>query len=191
MIEFVIIGVAATLFYLLSKISKPHVLKSQTGTIKATPDTPATPTKEIIPTSTSEQMKALIIQTCKQESYRRPELAIAIAMQESNLNPLAVNKEINTSKAGGDQPDSIGLMQVQFRTAKAFVPSITSEQELYHPPINILAGVRYLKYLEVNWLDKLGLDAVIQMYNLGEPRYLQGSRATTYLFQVKMKAGYA
>jgi transglycosylase-like protein with SLT domain len=144
-----------------------------------------------VPTETIGPLNVpnLIRDICRQEGYSRPALALAIAQQESGLRIDAYNPEINTSTTSpGNQPDSIGLMQLQFATARKFVPEIASEKDLYNPVLNVKAGVRYLEYLEKKW----GLlDTVIQMYNLGETRYLNGSRAPRYLFEVKVKAGYA
>lgn len=128
----------------------------------------------------------LIRQISANEGYDKPELAIAIASQESSLNPNANNPEISGTR--GDQPDSVGLMGLQYATAKKFVPEITSIQDLFNPVVNATAGIRYLQYLERKWS---AIDVVIQMYNLGETRYLSGSRATNYLLSVKQKAGYA
>ena len=138
---------------------------------------------------TVEGLKAFIRAESGRKSYPYPNIAVAIAQQESGFRPDAVNPEVSDTR--GDQPDSVGLMGLQFRTALAFVPFITSEDDLKDPRVNIIAGVGYLSYLHNKWFLKYGNDGVIQMYNLGESRYLKGSRNTNYLFSVKRNAGLA
>jgi len=129
-----------------------------------------------------ETLTSLIRKTCAEENFAYSTIALGVASVESSFNPGAYNPEISATR--GNQPDSIGLMGVQFKTAKAMMPEISNEKDLYDPEINARAGVRYLKYLFRKWQGKLGNEAAIQMYNLGETRYLAGSRASRYATKV-------
>jgi len=119
----------------------------------------------------------LIPEISEEVGYGRPELVRAIAIKESSLNPNAINTT--------DRPPSVGLMGLKVPTARGYVPSVSTEMDLFDPPTNIRAGTLFLKDLERKYLTSYGLDGVIQMYNLGETRFRMGERAPFYLSSVR------
>lgn len=135
-----------------------------------------------------DEIQTLIKEIAGEEHYSRPNVALGIGNQESSFRADVYNPEITAKR--GNQPDSIGVMGIQLATGQAMLGNI-SEEDLYNPIINIRAGIKYLKYLENKWFSKYGIDGVIQMYNLGETRFLNGARATSYLAGVKAYAGLA
>jgi soluble lytic murein transglycosylase-like protein len=150
-----------------------------------TPESPGPPPPTDSPAWTSAELRELIRSIALEEDYRRPELVEAIARVESSFNPSAVNR--------ADAPASIGLCQLQLQTARAYVPWIDREEQLLDAPANIRAAVRFLKDLEHKHGRNYGIAGVIQMYNLGEPRFHAGKRSPEYLRRVlaKLPAGYA
>lgn len=127
----------------------------------------------------------LIGQIALEEGYERPELARAIAAVESGWNPRAVNRDDSAPLGVFDEGDSVGLMQLKLRTARAYVPWVQKAADLFDPFTNIRTGVRFLRDLETKWLGVYGLDGVIEMYNLGETRYRAGERSADYLARVR------
>lgn len=125
---------------------------------------------------TREDLITLIRQISEEEGFGpSAHVALAIAEIESGFNASAVNP----------QDPSFGIMQLQFSTARAYVPWITHADDLLSPHVNIRAGVRFLKDLSRKHLSQYGLDGVIQMYNLGETRFIAGARVPAYLVRVR------
>lgn len=123
-----------------------------------------------------EEVKTLIREICDEENFGNYQLAIAIAYVESRFRTDAINKK--------DRPPSVGIMQIKITTARPYVPSIVTQDDLFYPPYNVRAGVRFLNDLKNKWLSRYGWDGIIQMYNRGETRYLGGERNPDYLSKV-------
>lgn len=93
----------------------------------------------------------------------------AVATVESELSPSAI----------GDDGVSFGLMQIQIATAKGY--GMTDAENLLDPDTNIKYGAKFLSDMIV----KYGLDSGVQIYTLGEPKFLKkGYRAQDYLNRV-------
>lgn len=116
-----------------------------------------------------------------------PDLAVAIAAHESNLNPLAVRieskwkyyfmpetfakkLEITVETEMALQAMSWNVMQVMGSVARelGFVDSL---QLLIEPNIGILYGCKKLKKLFATYKDE---ESVIASYNAGSPRSING-----------------
>lgn len=95
-------------------------------------------------------------------------LVKSICKIESNLNPKAV----------GDDGESLGLMQIQRSTAKGY--GATDQTDLFDSDENLRFGCAFLSDL----IKKYGLLMAIEIYNLGETKYLKGYRAPDYLNRV-------
>ena len=134
---------------------------------------------------TRAELKEIIRDLAQELRYNRPELAIAVAEVESSLRADAVNRV--------DSPASIGLMQLQLATARYYVAWIDREEQLMDPFTNIRAGIGFLKDLERKHYGNHKIAGVIQMYNLGETRFLAGKRSPDYLRKVlsKLPSRYA
>lgn len=99
-------------------------------------------------------------------------LTLAIIRQESNFRADALNPS----------DPSAGLMQTTPATASAMLGRVVTLENLKDPATAITAGVKYLAHLIHRYHD---MDAVIQMYNLGETKYNKGYRVPSYLASVK------
>jgi soluble lytic murein transglycosylase-like protein len=106
-----------------------------------------------------------------------PDLCDAIAQIESAYRSKAFN---NPKKPLNDETwISRGVMQLTFDTGKIFNKKIQKKDDLYHAKANILAGVRYIKYL-IKKYPLSTLEEITQLYNLGETKFLQGKRNQSY-----------
>lgn len=143
------------------------------------------------PTWSPADVKALIDEICAEENYGRPQLAKAIARTESSFDPRAVNPGDHAPTDAVDQGDSAGLMGLKVPTARAYVPWVESIEDLYDPFTNVRAGVRFLKDLEIKYAGTYALEGVVQIYNLGETRFLKGERSPDYLARVRAFGGLA
>jgi soluble lytic murein transglycosylase-like protein len=132
-------------------------------------------------TYTKPEIVNLIREVCIEEGYNGVPLIRAIVSVESGYNPRAINRN--------DRPPSVGLMGIKVPTARYYVPFIEIEEQLFDAPTNLRAGIRFVKDLENKWLASYGLDGVIQMYNLGETRFLRGERSPDYLGRVRAIIG--
>lgn len=97
-------------------------------------------------------MKTLLISLIMQMSPYfdiPPELAVAIATQESSLNPKAVGSV-----------GEVGLFQIRPKYSKF------SRNELFNPVINTLEGMRFLQHAKKNCKHQLDSSWII-CYNLG------------------------
>lgn len=93
----------------------------------------------------------------------------AVATVESELSPSAI----------GDDGVSFGLMQIKIATAKGY--GMTDAENLLDPDTNVKYGAKFLAEMIV----KYGLDNGVQIYALGEPKFLKkGKRAPDYLNRV-------
>jgi len=126
---------------------------------------------------TPNEIVNLIREVCAEENYNGVSLIRAIVGVESGYNPRAINLK--------DRPPSVGLMGIKVPTARYYVPWIEIEEQLFDAPTNLRAGIRFVKDLENKWLASYALDGVIQMYNLGETRFLKGERSPDYLARVR------
>ncbi len=95
-------------------------------------------------------------------------LVKAICLVESSLNANAMGK------AG-----EYGLMQILPATAKGY--GATDKTNLLDPDENLKYGCKFLAYTTLRY----GPEAGIQIYHLGETRYLKGERADDYLVAVR------
>jgi soluble lytic murein transglycosylase-like protein len=95
-------------------------------------------------------------------------LVKSICQVESNLNPKAI----------GDDGASLGLMQIQKSTAKGY--GATDQTDLLDEENNLQFGCAFLADL----IKKYGLLMAIEIYNLGETKYLKGYRSPDYLNRV-------
>lgn len=95
----------------------------------------------------------------------RPAEIKAIIKNESNFNEKAVNPN----------DPSWGLMQVTEYIGKKFA-GIRDYTELYDPDTNVKAGAGFLAYLKEEYSARFPLsdpnNGWIQMYNIGEPHFL-------------------
>jgi len=105
------------------------------------------------------------------------DLCDAIAQIESNYKSKAFN---NPKKPLVSEVwISRGVMQLTFDTGKKFNRKIQKKGELYHAENNIIAGIRYIKYLITKY-PHATLEDITQLYNLGETKFLQGTRNPSY-----------
>ena len=89
-----------------------------------------------------------------------PNLLRAIARQESNFRPLAVN----SSNANGTR--DIGLMQINEKTAAALD---VDPKSLLDPKTSIETAARLINRLKQELGDKYSYSNVIASYNVGSP----------------------
>jgi soluble lytic murein transglycosylase-like protein len=75
---------------------------------------------------------------------------------------------------------SRGIMQLTIGTAKKFNKNIRSQEDLYNPDRNIIAGIQFIKYLFDKY-PKLSFEEIAQIYNLGETKYHEGLRNRAYV----------
>jgi soluble lytic murein transglycosylase-like protein len=105
------------------------------------------------------------------------DLCDAIAQVESSYKSKAYN---NPKKPLNNEVwISRGVMQLTFDTGKKFNRKIKKKEDLFKAENNIIAGIRYIKYL----IEKYPLSTVediTQLYNLGETKFLQGTRNPSY-----------
>ncbi len=106
-----------------------------------------------------------------------PDLCDAIAQIESSYRSKSFN---NPKKPLNDETwISRGVMQLTFDTGKKFNKKIQKKEDLYNTEANILAGIRYIKYL-IEKYPLFTLEEITQLYNLGETKFLQGKRNPSY-----------
>lgn len=85
----------------------------------------------------------------------------ALCAQESEFNPRAFRSEPQIGDA------SRGLLQLLFKTARLFQPSLTPEQ-LFTPAVNLDIGARFMAdLLRAAARGGYGIDAAISSYNAG------------------------
>ena len=104
----------------------------------------------------------------------------AVVRRESNFNPKAWNDE---RKKGDASDDAIGLMQIRQGALTDYnnAHGTSSDMDdLIYPAINLKVGSWYLGRL----IKKHGINAGVEMYNVGESGYLSGKRSTKYLAAV-------
>jgi soluble lytic murein transglycosylase-like protein len=82
-----------------------------------------------------------------------------------------LNKEIWISR---------GVMQLTFDTGQKFNKKIRKKTDLFHAEKNIIAGIRFIKYL-FNKYPEASYEEIAQIYNLGETKFLQGMRSQAYV----------
>jgi len=105
------------------------------------------------------------------------DLCDAIAQVESGYKSKAFN---NPKKPLNNEVwISRGVMQLTFDTGKKFNRKIKKKDDLYNAEKNIIAGIRYIKYL-INKYPLNTLEDITQLYNLGETKFLQGTRNPSY-----------
>lgn len=120
------------------------------------------------PQWTTDQIKARIRSEAQQQGVD-PDLALAVATQESYLNP----------NARGDNGKSIGLFQLQEAAAK---DAGINPQWRDDPGVNIYGGIRYLKQ-KIDQ-SKGNVDEALSRYNRGTPAY-RGIGDPNYVQNVK------
>ncbi len=104
----------------------------------------------------------------------------SIAFVESKYKTGAYN---NPKGPESDDEDYIsrGVMQLTFFTAHAFnKKNINSIEDMYVAEQNIIAGVRFIKYLFKYYPDATYVE-IAQLYNLGETKYNKGIRNSDYV----------
>ncbi|HXY53143.1 MAG TPA: transglycosylase SLT domain-containing protein [Nitrospirota bacterium] len=105
------------------------------------------------------------------------DLCDAIAQVESAYKSKAFN---NPKKPQTDEVwISRGVMQLTFDTGKKFNKKIQKKDDLYNAEKNIIAGIRYIKYLMKKY-PLSNLEDITQLYNLGESKFLKGMRNPSY-----------
>ena len=105
------------------------------------------------------------------------DLCDAIAQIESSYRSKAFN---NPKKPLNNEVwISRGIMQLTFDTGKKFNRKIKKKDDLYNAEKNIIAGIRYIKYL-IDKYPLYTLEDITQLYNLGETKFLQGTRNPLY-----------
>lgn len=106
-----------------------------------------------------------------------------VVWRESAFNPNARNDE---RLKGDPSDDAHGLMQIRQGALtdynRANLSTVTTK-DLYNPEINIKVGAWYLGGL----IARNGIEAGVEMYNVGEAGYKQGRRNTKYLAAVVNK----
>lgn len=173
-----ILSIAVFLVIVKLAISRNMPQNAPASVLDAPLQGPPSPERNVWTTS---DVRNLIREICGEEDYLNVPLALAIARVESSYRVDAINLS--------DRPPSVGVMQIKLPTARAYVPEVASQEQLQDPFLNIRAGVRFLQDLERKWIRTWGLDGVIQMYNLGETRFLRGERNPVYLGRVKSSLG--
>jgi len=105
------------------------------------------------------------------------DLCDAIAQIESSYRSKAFN---NPKKPLNNEVwISRGIMQLTFDTGKKFNRKIQQKDDLYQAENNIIAGIRYIKYL-IRKYPFSTLEDITQLYNLGETKFMQGKRNPSY-----------
>jgi soluble lytic murein transglycosylase-like protein len=79
---------------------------------------------------------------------------------------------------------SRGVMQLTFETGQKFNKKIQEKTDLFHAEKNIIAGIRFIKYLFKKY-PEASHEEIAQIYNLGETKYLQGIRNQSYVNKFK------
>lgn len=97
-------------------------------------------------------------------------LVHTVVRAESSYNPRAKDKKA----------PCFGLFQLLIDTAAVYDSTITTAEDLYNPQKNANAGVAHLKYL-LETYPKLKYVEIVQMYNLGEPKFMRGVRNPVYI----------
>ena len=105
------------------------------------------------------------------------DLCDAIAQIESSYKSKAFNNPKKPLKK--EVWISRGVLQLTFDTGKKFNSKIQKKNDLYHAENNIIAGIRYIKYL-IKKYPHATLEDITQLYNLGETKFLQGTRNPSY-----------
>ena len=126
----------------------------------------------ILPNATMAQWNSLCLEFANNSGVLLPEEIKAIIMIESSGNPNSQNPN----------DPSYGLMGVTVPIGKEF-SSIQTATDLFDPNINIEAGSGLLAYLKTKYAVRFPLDGVggwVQMYNLGEPKFMAGERVPNY-----------
>ena len=102
----------------------------------------------------------------------------SIAFIESKYKTGAYN---NPKGEESEDEDYIsrGVMQLTFATGSSFNKKIKSIEDLYIAEQNIIAGVRFIKYLFKHYPDATYTE-IAQLYNLGETKYEKGIRNSDY-----------
>ena len=70
-------------------------------------------------------------------------------------------------------------MKLTFDTGKKFNSKIRRKDDLYNAENNIIAGIRYIKYLMQKY-PLYTLEDITQLYNLGESKFMRGMRNSSY-----------
>ena len=110
-----------------------------------------------------------------------PKLLAAIAMNESNMNPRAINRNRNGSI-------DVGIMQINSYWFPKLKPYLKDLNRLWNPKVNIYVGAWVLRQC----FDKFGNDwRAIDCYNKGAKRAKPYSRYNTrvwkHLVRIKRK----
>jgi soluble lytic murein transglycosylase-like protein len=79
---------------------------------------------------------------------------------------------------------SRGVMQLTFDTGRKFNKKIRKKSDLYHAENNIIAGIRFIKYLFHKYPD-VSYEDIAQIYNLGETKFSSGMRNQAYANKFK------
>lgn len=135
-----------------------------------------------------EKVINFITETAKKERVD-VNFCLSIARVESNFDSQAHNdntfnftknsKNIDIKYGSQERYVSRGVMQVTIATGKFFNKNIKTTRDLYDMKKNVIAGVRYIKYI-FNKYPKYTYVQVAQIYNLGETAYFNGKRNTDY-----------
>ena len=132
--------------------------------------------------STKIETRALVARVAF-EAEVPPDLLVSICTVESSLNPKAINRN-----DGGKGRHSIGLCQIQLRTAK-WLGFRGTQKELYDPETNARFAAKYLRY-QLGRYDHIWTYA-IAAYNAGSVRRRVNRKIINYWYvQRVMKVYY-
>lgn len=132
---------------------------------------------------TEEERIMYLIESTAQQEGVDVSFCKSIARIESNFLNKAFNDNtyhfVKQKNISHERYVSRGIMQLTIATAKYFNKDIKTRQDLYDSNKNIVAGVRYIKYLFKKY-PKYSYGQIAQLYNLGETSYLKGKRNSNY-----------
>jgi soluble lytic murein transglycosylase len=121
--------------------------------------------------ASADQLAAALVRAANL-SQIDPLLLLAVAYQESSLNPRALGR------AG-----EIGLMQLKLETARWLARELDikppTRAQLFEPELNLELGAAYLRYLEERYSGPNRRRHFLKAYNLG-PAGLRANRWTDY-----------
>lgn len=121
-----------------------------------------------------EQWRSLAETNATTNPVLDPNEILAIVWEESSGDPNSENPS----------DPSYGLMGVELPIGKQFSRSVATAADLFVPENNVEAGSGFLAYLKLRYATRFPLtdpqNGWVQIYNVGEPKFLAGRRNTAY-----------